>query len=113
MATRTLGSTAQTTLTAVLYNAALLTADRATIEQGILDDGSAAVAGGTAQQGQTVELWGNAKQYPGAFGFNGLLYVPNRGVLRCFEGDFVAIDSTGWPILLSAAAAASGSWVHT
>lgn len=39
-----------------------------------------------------------------AFSFNGLLYVPNRGVLKVLPGDVVATDNTGWPILVSKAA---------
>lgn len=31
---------------------------------------------------------------------SGLLYVPNRGVLRVFGGDWVAVDQSGWPILI-------------
>jgi hypothetical protein len=43
------------------------------------------------------------------------LFVPNRGVLRLFPGDVVAIDNlggtnVGWPILVSADAIAHGSW---
>ncbi len=41
---------------------------------------------------------------PGAFMQNGLLVIPNRGVLRVLRGDWVAYGSTGFPILLSAAA---------
>lgn len=39
----------------------------------------------------------------GAFSFNGLLYVPNRGVLKVLPGDVVAVDNAGWPILVSKA----------
>ena len=38
----------------------------------------------------------------GAFSFNGQLFVPNRGVLNVLPGDVVAVDNTGWPILVSA-----------
>lgn len=34
----------------------------------------------------------------------GQLFVPNRGVLKILPGDIVAIDNTGWPVLVSAAA---------
>jgi hypothetical protein len=44
----------------------------------------------------------------------GFLYVPNRGYLRIYPGDFIAYDpATGFPILVSAAAAAGASWVHS
>lgn len=42
----------------------------------------------------------------GAFSFNGQLYVPNRGALKILPGDVVAIDNTGWPILVSAGSVA-------
>lgn len=51
---------------------------------------------------------------PGAFRRDGLLWVPNRGYLVVLPGDFVGVDATtGWPILLSANAAANGPWTHT
>jgi hypothetical protein len=43
----------------------------------------------------------------GGFTKNGILYVPNRGILRALPGDWVAIDDTGWPILVSAASKTS------
>jgi hypothetical protein len=44
----------------------------------------------------------------------GMLFVPNRGVLRMRPGDYVFYDpQTGWPILLSGRAAAAAGWVHT
>lgn len=42
--------------------------------------------------------------------FNGLLMIPRRGLLRVFYGDVVAVDSTGWPILLSKASATGANW---
>lgn len=43
------------------------------------------------------------------------LYVPNRGVLKVLPGDFVAVDNTGWPILLSGASQgyAGTQWTFT
>lgn len=49
---------------------------------------------------------------PGAFAQTGLLVIPDRGVLKVLPGDYVGVDSTGWPILVSALAAA-GPWTHT
>ena len=97
MATRTLGTNANNTLTAVLYNVGTLSdADMATIQQSILDDINVA-----------------HPTFPGAFAKNGLLYVPNRGVLKVLAGDFIGVDSRGWPILVSADAIANGPWTHT
>ena len=100
MATATLGTTAQTTLTAVKFAyAGLLPADVAAIQTGILDDSVPAAT---------------PRIFPGAFiQGQGQLFIPNRGVLQVLVGDFVAIDSqTGWPILVSARAAAAAGWVH-
>ena len=99
MATRTLGTTAQTSLTAVLYapgyNSGLLAADQATIQNAIKDD------------------LGNAHaRLPGAFQ-GGQLFIPNRGVLQVLPGDFVGVDANGWPILVSKYSIATGGWTHT
>jgi hypothetical protein len=100
MATATLGTALTTTLTAIKFAyAGLLPADMATIQTGILDDSVPAatprIATGAFVPGQ------------------GQLLIPNRGILQVLPGDYVAIDSTtGWPILLSARAAAGASWVH-
>ena len=51
--------------------------------------------------------------YPQAFSANGLLYIPNRGFLQMLPGDYVGVDETGWPILVSKNAIAGTSWVHT
>jgi hypothetical protein len=49
------------------------------------------------------------------FNFNGFLEIPSRGIIKVLPGDVVAIDNTGWPILVSAAAIAyAGSlWTFT
>lgn len=43
------------------------------------------------------------------------LVVPNRGILKILPGDYVAIDNTGWPILVSGnAVGTTGSlWTFT
>jgi hypothetical protein len=110
MATATLGTTANNTLTALSQpgsyqtpdgtnvSVTQLDADIATIQQAIKDDLNPAqpinyALGGWSRQGQ--------------------LFVPNRGWLKVYPGDYIGVDSTGWPILLSRRAAASASWVHT
>lgn len=52
---------------------------------------------------------------PGSFSQNGQLFVPNRGVVKLFPGDWVAVDSSGFPIVLSANAVAyaNSSWKVT
>ena len=101
MATRTLGSNATTSLTAVLFkpgnNSGVSAADMATMANLIRDD-----------------LSNSHPVQAGAFSSNGLLFVPNRGVLKVLPGDFVGVDATtGWPILVSARAIAAGPWTHT
>ena len=97
MATKTLGTDAVNSLTAVDFAASLLPADVASIANGIKDDLNPA-----------------HPIYPGAFSLQGLLYIPNRGVLKVLPGDYVAIDAdTGWPILVSANAIANGPWTHS
>jgi len=96
MATQTVGTDATTTLTGVTFAKSLSAADVATIQQGIKND----------------QING-FPTYPGAFSLQGLLYVPNRGVLKVLDGDVIAWDpETGWPILISAdaVAASPSSW---
>src|SRR5690242_654490 len=104
MATITIGTAAQTTLIGVAYSQSttvMLSADRATINQHILDDQAS---------GHPVAAISGL----GGFVREGLLYVPNRGTLTCLPGDIIAYDpATGFPILISARAAAGASWVHT
>ena len=96
MATRTLGTAATTTLTALQYVNGMVPADLATMNAGILND--------------KVGM----PPFPNCFQTNGTLLIPNRGILTLIPGDFVAFDpATGFPILLSAAAAAGASYVHT
>lgn len=97
MALLTGGTSASTSLNAILYNAAAANADVASTNNGILDDLNPA-----------------HPKWPGAFARTGLLYVPNRGVLKALPGDYVMFDTTtGWPILVSARAISAGPWAHS
>lgn len=99
MALKTLGTNANNSLSALVYASGTeATADMATLQQGIKND-----------------KINGFPTFPGAFGTNGLLFVPNRGQLLVLPGDYVAWDSvTGWPILISAAAIGAGGtlWTH-
>ncbi len=55
------------------------------------------------------------RRLAGSFSTNGELFIPNRGVLKIFPGDYVAVDNSGWPILLSAESIAfpKSSWTFT
>jgi hypothetical protein len=83
-------------------------ADFATLRAAMFDDGAVPVGGAA----QTRVQWPGA---PGKMGFeqNGLLFIPNRGVLRVLPGDWVGVDNRGWPILLSADTIANGLWSHS
>jgi hypothetical protein len=96
MATGTGGSNANNSLTSLLISDTMLPADIATICNGILDD--------------KINTYPNSPIYPGAFAQNRHLYIPNRGYIRCIPGDYVMIDPTGWPILVSANAILHGPW---
>lgn len=99
MSTKAIGTNATTSLTYGLkflpgYGSGMSAADIATICAHIKDDVNVA-----------------HPLVPNSFGSNGILYVPNRGQLKMLPGDYVAVDpTTGWPILISKYAAASGPW---
>jgi hypothetical protein len=95
MATSTFGTTANNSLTALLTSRNMAAADIAAIANAIKDDLNPAhpIA-------------------PGTFSSINQLYVPNRGILQILPGDFVGVDSQGWPILVSANSIALSSWVH-
>ena len=52
-------------------------------------------------------LWG------AAFAKNGYLYVPRRGILQLLSGDYIGVDSAGWPILISAYSIANAAWTQS
>jgi hypothetical protein len=109
MATHTLVTAAATTLTAITYSqspSVLLPADLATVAQGILQDNTVPFAKTPANVGQTI---------PGAFSFTGVLTFPGgRGSIKVYPGDVIAIDNTGWPIVVSAHAIADATdWTYT
>lgn len=109
MATVTLGTAAQTSLTALQFSggSGMSDADRATIAQAIKDD---ILGYSNAAPPKPARIW------PDAFTRAGLLYVPNRGVLQVRPGDYVAVDTNGgWTILVSGNVIdLSGTpWVHT
>lgn len=101
MATKTVGTTGTTTLTGVVYSPSsqvLLPADMKAMNNGILDDLNVAHP--------QASLIGT-----GGMSYEGVLHVPNRGSLKILPGDVIAIGTTGWPILISADAAAGSDWV--
>jgi hypothetical protein len=100
LALKTAGTSATTTLNAFVQGTNTLIADVASIQQAIKND---------MVNGNPI--------YPGAFEFalggDGLLYIPNRGVLNVFPGDYVMVDPNGWPILVSKHSIAGSGWTHS
>lgn len=102
MATKTLGTSATTSLTALPfafgYGSGMAAADIAAINNAIKYPTAAnPVAGG------------------GSFSADGLLYLPkSKGFIKLEPGDYIGVDAaTGWPIVVSALAIASGPWTHS
>ena len=96
MALLSCGTSATTTLRGLRASTNLSAADAATLRANIKWDGS-------YQNAAWVRIQ-NGAAYPGGFEFQGgrsLLHVPRRGVLQVLEGDIVAYDPNGWPILIS------------
>lgn len=99
MALRTLGTNATTSLQAVLFNPS----------SGVMTDSDLAALNALVKP--DVGKSGLLGTY---FQREGQLYIPARGYIKIFAGDYVAVDAaTGWPILLSAAAIAGGPYTHT
>lgn len=100
MTTQTLGTSATTSLTAKKflpgYGSGLSAADIAAINNIIKND-----------------LNPLAKIIGGSFSAGGQLFVPNRGVLQVLAGDWVGVDSQGWPILVSKNSIANAAWTHS
>lgn len=98
MALKTLGTNANNTLRALVYQVNVAAADIATLKNNIKDD---------------INV--SHPLLSMNFDHAGLLYVPNRGVLKVLAGDYVAYDARGWPILVSndAATGAGSSWTHS
>jgi hypothetical protein len=95
MALGTIGTDATNSLSGAPFNTMMAQADIAQIAANIKND---QVNGGPI--------------VPGSFSRSGWLFVPNRGKLLVQPGDYVVYGSTGWPILLSAAAVAA-DWTFT
>lgn len=97
MALGTLGTAATDTLSAVEYHAVMSVSDLAELNALARDQGTGA---------STI--------YPIPMVQAGMLYVPDRGTLKLFEGDWIGIDPvTGMMIVINAASAAGASWVHS
>ena len=106
MATSTLGTNANSSIPNALqflpgWNSGMAAADVATLNTAIKDD-----------QGNLHLQTGQLAPFNAAFTVEGNLYVPNRGILKVLPGDWVGVDSRGWPILLSKDTITNGLWTH-
>lgn len=101
MAFRTMGSTTTVVLNSLRFGADVTPQDFGNLSNLIKDD--------------KVGVAGSHLRLNNNFSQNGLLYVPNRGVLQVLPGDYVAVDSDGWPILVSASSIGFGgtNWAHS
>ena len=101
MATQLLGTDAVNSLTCLVWHANASQADARAINVLIRDD-------------QNARRPLVTSGYNGGFIREGLLFVPNRGELRLYDGDVVAVDATsGQVILLSAYGLSAGPWTLT
>src|SRR4030095_1987347 len=101
MALRTAGSTTTTGLSALRFGADVTPQDMGAVANLIKDD--------------KVGAAGAHLRLNSAFSQNGLLLVSNRGGLQVLPGDYVMVDSDGWPVLVSGSSIGFGStnWAHS
>jgi hypothetical protein len=111
MTTGTGGTNANSSLTSLQFAGALAPADIATIQQLIWSDAQNIYPNNPTATLNTIT---DGNKIVNAFAQTGLLYIPNRGVLRCQPGDRVMVDTvSGWPILVSRTAIGVGGSVWT
>ena len=99
MATLTLGTTAQTSLTALKF----------------LPGANSMAAADVATINNAIRSANAAQNYvKGAFTTTGLVRVPGgRGVIQMEPGDYIGVDNQGFPVVISAYSIANGLWVHS
>lgn len=82
---------------------------KALIAYTLVQDGSAANAAKVAEIANNILGETTKRIVDGAFTQGGFLHIPKRGNLQVFPGDVVAVDDTGWPILISKNSIANGT----
>lgn len=97
MALRTLGTNATTSLSAMFFHQSTDLASSSNL----------------ALLNAAIQSDLGTDNLPPNIGRDGQLWIPRRGWLRVLPGDYIGVDSTGWPILLSANTIANGPWTHS
>lgn len=109
MALKTAGTSATTTLSALVVDSNFTAADIATLRNGIKYNW-------VFVNGAYVRVQAGAI-FPGGIDFvggNAVLTIPGRGTLTALPGDYIAIDPNGWPLLIAGGSINSGSgWTHS
>lgn len=102
MATKTLGTTANNSLTALQFQPGLAPADLAAINATIYRDNNPAYNSIPVSEANRLDA-------------DGQLSLPGgRGIIILRPGDWIAVDpTTGWPIVVSTNCATNGAIVHT
>jgi hypothetical protein len=99
MATKTAGTNATNSLTALPFKPGLgsgmSAADIATIEQAIVGDNR------------------SGPKIGGRFDSSGILYFPASAAGSPQPGDYVVVDNRGWPIVVRADSITNGAWTHS
>lgn len=116
MALRTAGTNATTSLSAFVvgFND-LVPADLATLNVQLRADPTGWNAWAPVATSGLTSVPGTIRpRLNQAYVKQGMIVIPNRGILQLKPGDVVAWDTTvGWPIVLSGDAFANGPYTHT
>lgn len=103
MALKTFGTNANNSLSAVQFNPS----------SGVMTDSDLAAFNALVQPNYGG-LHPNSGKMTTYISRDGQLYIPLRGWIKAFPGDWLCVDSTtGFPFLLSQNAVASGPYAHS
>lgn len=111
MATSTLGTNANSSIPLALQAPGSFTSNLGVVSSSVAVAADVATLNNAIRDDQNRVL-----AFPGSMGgwsTDGKLYIPNRGWLKVYPGDWIGVDNRGWPILLSADTIANGLWTHT
>ena len=110
MALKTAGTSATTTLSALVVDSNFTIADIATLRAAIKYNW--VFVNGAYVRQQAGAIMPGGIEYVGG---NAILTLPGgRGTLQAQPGDYIAVDPNGWPILIAGGSINSGSgWAHS